>query len=60
MPSSTEPKKKAKYEIAKEELIIHVQLLIAKYGAFEYAPYHTSFDPENKNLMYHGINLDQV
>ncbi|KAG8198450.1 hypothetical protein JTE90_022186 [Oedothorax gibbosus] len=58
MPTSSKPKKKGNYETALDELNVHVQLLIQKYGTFQYAPYRTVFDAENKHLAFHGINMD--
>ncbi|KAF8786111.1 MYND-type zinc finger-containing chromatin reader ZMYND8-like isoform X2 [Argiope bruennichi] len=60
MPTSSKPKKKGNYEIALDELNVHVQLLIQKFGKFEYAPYRTSFDQNNKLLAYHGIDIDKI
>ncbi|GFQ95694.1 protein kinase C-binding protein 1 [Trichonephila clavata] len=60
MPTSSKPKKKGNYETALDELNVHVQLLIQKFGKFEYASYRTSFDPDNKFLAYHGINIDKI
>ncbi|GFU31658.1 protein kinase C-binding protein 1 [Trichonephila clavipes] len=60
MPTSSKPKKKGNYETALDELNVHVQLLIQKFGKFEYAAYRTSFDPDNKFLAYHGIDIDKI
>ncbi|GFY52793.1 protein kinase C-binding protein 1 [Trichonephila inaurata madagascariensis] len=60
MPTSSKPKKKGNYETALDELNVHVQLLIQKFGKFEYASYRTSFDPDNKFLAYHGIDIDKI
>ncbi|XP_035208972.1 protein kinase C-binding protein 1-like, partial [Stegodyphus dumicola] len=60
MPTTSKPKKKGNYEAALHELNVHVHSLIQKFGSFEYAPYRTSFDPQNKFFMYHGIDVDKV
>lgn len=60
MPTTSKPKKKGNYEVALDELNVHVHFLIQKFGCFEYAPIRTSFSPQDKTLMYHGIDIDKV
>lgn len=60
MPTTSKPKKKGNYEVALDELNVHVHIIIQKFGSFEYASYRTNFNPQNKYLMYHGIDIDKV
>ncbi|XP_015918805.1 MYND-type zinc finger-containing chromatin reader ZMYND8 isoform X2 [Parasteatoda tepidariorum] len=59
-PTTSKPKKKVNYDAALDELNVHVQLLIQKFGKFDYASSRTVFDPMNKKLMYHGVDIDKV